>query len=77
MSSTINPFSVKTPETLSPEDIASLFVDVFSDYPKLLHKKKNLIQENIQLNVLDKFEGVTFALLTIQQTLHPSLRLHL
>lgn len=31
-----NPFSVKTPETLSAEDIASLFVDVFSDFPRLL-----------------------------------------
>lgn len=37
MSSVINPFSVKTPENLSADDIASLFVDVFSDYPKLLH----------------------------------------
>lgn len=31
-----NPFSVKTPETLKPKDIASLFVDVFSDFPRLL-----------------------------------------
>lgn len=31
-----NPFSVKTPETLTPEDIASLFIDVFSDFPRLL-----------------------------------------
>ncbi|EHH1226312.1 hypothetical protein J7G27_002584 [Vibrio vulnificus] len=43
MSSTINPFSVKTPETLSPEDIASLFVDVFSDYPKLLHTEHTFL----------------------------------
>lgn len=32
----MNPFSVKTPETLQPTDIASLFIDVFSDFPKLL-----------------------------------------
>lgn len=32
----MNPFSVKTPETLTPEDIASLFIDVFSDFPRLL-----------------------------------------
>ncbi len=31
-----NPFSVKTPETLNAEDIAKLFIDVFSDFPKLL-----------------------------------------
>lgn len=31
-----NPFSVKTPETLTPKDIADLFIDVFSDFPKLL-----------------------------------------
>ena len=31
-----NPFSVKTPETLEAEDIAKLFIDVFSDFPKLL-----------------------------------------
>ena len=31
-----NPFSVKTPETLKAEDIAKLFIDVFSDFPKLL-----------------------------------------
>ena len=36
MKNLINPFSVKTPETLSPEDIASLFIDVFSDFPRLL-----------------------------------------
>lgn len=43
MSSIINPFSVKTPENLSPEDIASLFVDVFSDYPKLLHTEHTFL----------------------------------
>jgi len=32
----LNPFSVKTPETLTPENIASLFIDVFSDFPRLL-----------------------------------------
>lgn len=31
-----NPFSVKTPETLTAHDIASLFIDVFSDFPRLL-----------------------------------------
>ena len=31
-----NPFSVKTPEALKAEDIAKLFIDVFSDFPKLL-----------------------------------------
>ena len=31
-----NPFSVKTPETLKAEDIAKLFIDVFSDFPRLL-----------------------------------------
>ncbi|ALO35289.1 hypothetical protein CMT41_11580 [Colwellia sp. MT41] len=36
MNTLINPFSVKTPETLSPKDIASLFIDVFSDFPRLL-----------------------------------------
>ncbi|GAB1149829.1 ORC-CDC6 family AAA ATPase [Shewanella algae] len=30
-----NPFSVKTPETLSPKDIADLFIDVFSDFPRI------------------------------------------
>ena len=30
-----NPFSVKTPETLNAEDIAELFIDVFSDFPRL------------------------------------------
>ena len=30
-----NPFSVKTPETLKAEDIAKLFIDVFSDFPRL------------------------------------------
>jgi hypothetical protein len=31
-----NPFSVKTPETLDADEIAHLFVDVFTDFPKLL-----------------------------------------
>ena len=31
-----NPFSVKTPETLDAEEVAKLFIDVFSDFPKLL-----------------------------------------
>jgi hypothetical protein len=31
-----NPFAVKSPESLSPQDIAKLFVDVFSDFPKIL-----------------------------------------
>ncbi len=38
-----NPFSVKTPETLSPNDIASLFIDVFSDFPKLLSPEHTFI----------------------------------
>lgn len=32
----MNPFSVKTPETLTPKNIADLFIDVFSDFPRLL-----------------------------------------
>jgi len=32
----MNPFSVKTPETLTPDAIASLFIDVLSDFPRLL-----------------------------------------
>ena len=32
----VNPFSVKTPETLKAEEIAKLFIDVFSDFPRLL-----------------------------------------
>lgn len=31
-----NPFSVKTPETLGAEEIANLFIDVYSDFPRLL-----------------------------------------
>jgi hypothetical protein len=31
-----NPFAVQTPEDVSAEDIASLFVDVFTDFPKIL-----------------------------------------
>ncbi len=31
-----NPFAVKTPEKLSDEDIAHLFVDVFTDFPSIL-----------------------------------------
>lgn len=36
MSTISNPFSLKTPENLTAKDIASLFVDVFSDFPRLL-----------------------------------------
>ncbi|MEZ8825178.1 hypothetical protein AB6E04_12495 [Vibrio amylolyticus] len=43
MSTLINPFSVKTPENLSPVDIASLFVDVFSDYPKVLQPEHTFL----------------------------------
>lgn len=38
-----NPFSVKTPETLKPSDIASLFVDVFSDFPRLLEPEHTFL----------------------------------
>lgn len=31
-----NPFAVRSPEILTPEDIAGLFDDVFSDFPKVL-----------------------------------------
>ena len=31
----MNPFAVKTPETLKPVDIASLFIDVYTDFPRL------------------------------------------
>ena len=31
----INPFQIKTPEKLSPDEAASLFVDVFTDYQKI------------------------------------------
>lgn len=30
-----NPFAVVTPESLAPKEIADLFVDVFSDFPKI------------------------------------------
>ena len=30
-----NPFAVVTPESLTPVDVAELFVDVFSDFPKI------------------------------------------
>lgn len=32
----INPFATKTPEALTHKDIATLFVDVYSDFPRLL-----------------------------------------
>jgi len=35
MSKHINPFAVQTPETLSAEDVYNLFVDVYSDFPKV------------------------------------------
>lgn len=31
----LNPFQIKTPEKLSPDEAASLFVDVFTDYQKI------------------------------------------
>ena len=31
----INPFQIKTPEKLPPDEAASLFVDVFTDYQKI------------------------------------------
>lgn len=30
-----NPFAVRTPESLSSEELADLFIDVFSDFPKI------------------------------------------
>jgi hypothetical protein len=39
----INPFSVKTPETLTSKDIATLFIDVFSDFPKVLESNHTFI----------------------------------
>lgn len=30
-----NPFAVRTPESLSPQEVAELFIDVFSDFPKI------------------------------------------
>lgn len=38
-----NPFSVKTPETLKSEDIASVFIDVFSDFPRLLEPEHTFL----------------------------------
>ena len=38
-----NPFSVKTPETLNAEDIARLFIDVFSDFPRLLEPEHTFL----------------------------------
>ena len=38
-----NPFSVKTPETLNAEDIAKLFIDVFSDFPRLLEPEHTFL----------------------------------
>lgn len=40
----MNPFSIKTPETLTPEKIASLFIDVFSDFPRILSQEHTFIQ---------------------------------
>lgn len=34
-STTQNPFKVFTPEDMHPEDVANLFVDVFTDFPKI------------------------------------------
>lgn len=31
-----NPFTVQSPETMGPKEIVQLFVDVFSDFPKIL-----------------------------------------
>ncbi|NJA06450.1 hypothetical protein HC024_12080 [Methylococcaceae bacterium WWC4] len=30
-----NPFAVRTPESLQPKEVADLFIDVFSDFPKI------------------------------------------
>ena len=35
MSSIINPFQIKTPEKLNPDETINLFVDVFDDYQKI------------------------------------------
>ena len=35
MSSRINPFQIKTPEKLNPDETVNLFVDVFTDYQKI------------------------------------------
>lgn len=35
MANNINPFQIKTPEKLNPEEALSLFVDVFTDYQKI------------------------------------------
>ncbi|WP_313659392.1 hypothetical protein [Acinetobacter variabilis] len=39
----MNPFAIKTPETLSDQDIATLFIDVFSDFPKVLDTNHTFI----------------------------------
>ncbi len=39
----MNPFSVKTPETLKAGDIASLFIDVYSDFPRLLAQEHTFL----------------------------------
>ena len=32
----VNPFQIKTPENLAPEEAVNLFVDVFTDYQKII-----------------------------------------
>ena len=39
----MNPFAVKTPETLKAEDIASLFIDVYTDFPRLLAQEHTFL----------------------------------
>ena len=39
----MNPFVVKTPETLNSEDIASLFIDVYTDFPRLLAQEHTFL----------------------------------
>lgn len=43
MNSIPNPFSFKTPENLTAKDIASLFIDVFSDFPRLLSNEHTFL----------------------------------
>ena len=39
----MNPFAVKTPETLNSDDIASLFIDVYTDFPRLLAQEHTFL----------------------------------
>ena len=39
----MNPFAVKTPETLNSDDIASLFIEVYTDFPRLLAQEHTFL----------------------------------